>query len=222
MPLDEKLDTTELRLAPALQFKFDDSSAKGVISGLVSTFLGAPDSYGDVMARGCFARSLKEHRLAGTMPPLLWAHQTHVPIGRITQLLEDGVGLRMTAQLNLQTSAGKEAYAHLLHNDVSGLSFGFKEIKRQGAELIDVNLYECSVVALPANPRARVDSVKGVATKREFKALLREAGLPKGAIEKLANGGWPALVVAADEDDPEILQLARRVEAATAELKSRG
>ena len=47
-----------------LEVKFQTASA-GLVSGYASVFGGKPDSYGDVIAPGAYAASLKAHREAG-------------------------------------------------------------------------------------------------------------------------------------------------------------
>ena len=113
--------------------------------------------------------------------------------------------------LSVATIATPHSAKTLRHGDIGGLSFGFRARKRDGAVLVDVDLVEVSVVALPANARARVMSVKGVGSKRELKALLHDAGLPKRAVDKLASGGWPALTGA--EDDEEQIAIALKASA---------
>ncbi|MEO1476524.1 MAG: HK97 family phage prohead protease, partial [Pseudomonadota bacterium] len=59
--------------------------------------------------------------------------------------------------------------------------------------LSEVDLMEISVVAMPANRRARVREVKQFTSRADVREFLRSTGLPRGAAEKLATGGWPAL-----------------------------
>lgn len=60
---------------PVIELKFGapDAPDAGEIVGIASAF-GNPDAMGDIVAPGAFAVSLSEHKAAGTMPAMLWAH----------------------------------------------------------------------------------------------------------------------------------------------------
>lgn len=210
------------RTGPALVIKLAPEHAeRGLIEGYGSTFNGEPDMHGDVIAPGAFAKAL-----ALRLPAMLWAHDMSRPIGRWTHAEEDVRGLRLRGQLNLDTDAGREAHAHVKAGDVSGLSIGF--LTPPGGALIDqrsgvrrlteIDLYEVSPVAVPANQRARITNAKSIGSERDLKALLHEAGLSRGAAAKIAAAGWPALN--GDEDQPDFNQIGARLKAATAELLS--
>lgn len=220
-------NTTLLRASLPLRFKFAGPEADaGSLEGYGSTFGGAPDSYGDIVAHGAFRRTLREHAKAGTMPVMLWAHDQHRPIGRWIEMREDGRGLFVRGQLNLKTDAGREAHAHLSEGDVGGLSIGFREApsgrryNQDGTStLTDLDLGEVSVVAMPANPSARVTQVKNLQSRIELEQLLRDAGLARGAAVKLAAGGWPALSNEPETPTPDLEPLLARIKAATLDLK---
>lgn len=212
-----------MRLAPALRVKFADTE-RGVITGYGSTFGGTPDSYGDVIAPGAFARSLAEHKAAGTMPLLLWQHRAAEPIGRIAELKEDDHGLYLEGRLNLETTRGRDAHAHLVAKDVDSFSIGFfiadggQTRNADGTSLLtDLDLAEVSVVSFPANRNARIQHAKSLESKSELVDLLREGGLSRTAAQRVAAGGWPAL---AGEDNRQALELARRVLQAVDDIRS--
>jgi HK97 family phage prohead protease len=210
--------TLATRHAPALELKF--AAAEGnVVTGYGAVF-GNVDSHGDVIMPGAFARTLAEHKSEGTLPAMLWAHDMAAPIGHWTEMREDRTGLFVRGVLNLQASKGADAHAHIRAGDLNGLSIGYfvgRNGERPGAkagttELVDVDLLEVSVVALPSNRRARLH----LESKRELEELLIKSGLPKAAAVRLAAGGWPALVGGAGEDHSDTLNLKRaaaRIEA---------
>jgi hypothetical protein len=70
-------------------------------------------------------------------------------------------------------------------------------------------LYEVSVVALPANHRARVTSVK-LDSPRDFEKLLRDGGLSNREAKRACAGGWKAL--ARDEQSTELDTVLNRIE----------
>lgn len=193
-----KLDGSALRFGLALEAK---ASAQGRVSGLASPFGGEPDAYGDVIAPGAYAASLARHKSENTVPVMLWGHDTARIVGRWDELHERADGLHVGGQLNLATTNGREAFEHLRAGDLSGLSIGFRvpsggasvDYKTGVRTLMEIDLAEISLVALPANRRARVQSVKSIGGPDELRDLLRSHGLPHRFCEKVAAGGWAAL-----------------------------
>ena len=94
----------------ALQIKA--AGDDGTVEGYGSVF-GVRDNYDDVIAKGAFIQSLKDHKAAGTMPAMLWQHDADKPIGVWTEMVEDEKGLRIKGQLAMETVKGKEAHALL-------------------------------------------------------------------------------------------------------------
>lgn len=215
---------SNLRLAPGLDLDVK-AAGDGTISGIASTFGGAPDRQGDVVQRGAFTRSLKEHQAEGSMPAMLWSHKMEAPIGRWTEVREDASGLIVSGAINLKTANGREAFEHVRAGDARGLSIGYvvpeggRKYQGDGSFLLtEVDLVEVSVVAVAANRNARVAAVKSLTSKAELVDLLREGGLAKAAAARIAAGGWPAL--AGDDHHEKAIQLAAAIERATAELRT--
>lgn len=159
----------------------------GSIEGYGSVF-GVRDAYDDVIAAGAFGKSLSDHKAAGTLPAMLWQHDSAQPIGIWTEMVEDEKGLRIKGQLALETVRGKEAHALLKLGALNGLSIGF--VSKQWAydqttdvrSLTEVDLWEVSLVTFPANRASRITQVKsadidGLTTIRQLERTLRDAGL---------------------------------------------
>lgn len=198
--LQLKHEMANLRLSPTLEVKFAGAGNAGAIEGYASAFGGDPDSYGHIVERGAFARTLTEHKAAGTMPAMLWCHKMDQPIGRWLEMYEDDYGLFVKGQLNLDSIHGKDANAHITHGDATGFSIGFytsangaKTSANGTVTLVDIDLVEVSAVVFPANRRARVTSQKTLQSKSELIDLLRDNGLPRAAATRIAAGGWGAL-----------------------------
>lgn len=227
MTQSTKLDPVYLRASPALELKFAGAEADaGVIEGHASHFGGEPDSYGDLIAQGSYTRTLSEHSRDGSMPAMLWQHDTSIPVGRWTEMRQDSRGLYVRGQLNLATEPGQRAHSHLKAGDLRGLSIGFTiypdgyKFNSDGTRtLTSIDLKEVSLVTLPAQRRAAVTGVKASFNSRaELKAILREC-LPGRAVEKLLSDGWSAFE-RGDDEDPEQKQLAAVLKAATLEIRS--
>lgn len=183
--------------APELELKAD---AEGRIEGYASTFGGEADHHGDVVAAGAFKASLARRQAAADMPVMLWAHEQGQPVGRWTDFAEDAKGLHVRGSINLKTTRGKDAFEHVRAGDATGLSIGFRipeggrTYSGKGAFLLsEVDLFEVSIVALPANPKARITGHKALGSKAEAIDMLRACGLPRKAAERFAAGGWKAL-----------------------------
>lgn len=117
-----------------------------------------PDAGRDTIRRGAFAKTLAGR----TMPlPLYWQHRPDHPIGFIEHLAEDARGLRVIARID---RPGSRAALLLTQGAVNGLSFGFRtRAARQsaaGRELLEVDLFEVSLVTHPLQHGARVHFVK--------------------------------------------------------------
>jgi uncharacterized protein len=104
------------------------------------------DRAGDVFRAGAFAG-------AGPVP-LLWQHRGR-PVGTVEAVAEDAAGLRVAARID-----DAEVAALVRGGALRGLSVGYRVVAaRQGArrELTRVALAEVSLVAVPMQPRARVE-----------------------------------------------------------------
>ncbi len=179
-----------------------DVSESGTFEGYGSTFGGQPDSYGDIMVAGCFADTLVKHKREGSMPLMLWGHQSNeLPIGAWDDMAEDGKGLWMKGQLDLDDPVGQRVHRALKRRAVRGLSIGYQTLssepdpKRAGVQFLKaVDLWEVSVVNFPANRRSLVTSVKniragGLPSLANFEAFLREAGFSRTEATAIAGKG---------------------------------
>lgn len=166
----------------------------GAFDGYGSVF-GVTDAYGDVVAPGAFAKTLKAWQgKRGKYPPMLLQHggflgaaEDLVPIGVWEEMREDETGLYVKGRLlALETDLGQRVYAAMAAGALDGLSIGFqardvaygKEADDPRRVLKAVDLWEVSLVTYPANEDARIAEVKtGIErSEREFEDWLREAG----------------------------------------------
>ena len=149
----------------ARAFELKALAEDGSFRGYGSVF-GVVDAMCDVVAPNAFDRSLASHRRAGTMPAMLWQHDSRQPIGVWHGIAEDGAGLRVEGRLALRTQGGAEAYELLKINALNGLSIGYLAVassldERTGRRVLtEIDLWEVSLDTFPANPAARVTAIK--------------------------------------------------------------
>ena len=192
----------------AFDFEIKALEEEGILEGYASVFGGAPDAYGDIIAPGAFAETLAQHRRAGTMPLLLWGHDaSNPPIGNWLDIAEDGKGLWVKGELDLEDAMGARVHRALKRKAMKGLSIGYEtkeaqtDPKRPGVRTLKaVELWEISPVNFPAQPRAAVDNVKSytaagaLPSLKEFEELLREAGFSKSRATAIAGKGLASLL----------------------------
>lgn len=127
------------------------------VSGYASTFGGEPDSYGDVVVKGAFLHSLTKR-----MPLLFYQHGE--PIGAATHVIEDAKGLFGRFSI-VDTATGTDAYKLAKAGILTKLSIGYRTVaqdfREDGIRLLkEVDLFEVSLVAIPANEHAVITAVK--------------------------------------------------------------
>lgn len=160
MPLDTRpLQTKRISLAAA-DIKLAEDEWQ--FTGYASTYGGSPDSYGDIVKTGAFDQSLKDN----PEPPLLWSHYQDRIVGVPVELKSDRHGLLGTWRI-VRHQTGIEAYENLKAGAVKGLSIGFftrgsKDNEDGTRTLTDIDLVEVSLVAVPANANALVQSVRSL------------------------------------------------------------
>ncbi len=169
-----------------LECKFASGDDDATFTGLASTY--SRDMHNDVVAPGAFAKTLAEHKASGTRPALLWSHDPSEPIGVIDDLEEGPDGLRIKGRL-ADTARARDARALAKMGALGGLSIGYRTRKATaGADgsriIVDLQLFEISFVATPANPGARLATIKAAdAAERADAPMSTET---KGAAPDLA------------------------------------
>jgi HK97 family phage prohead protease len=150
----------------------DDGLAEGQFTAYASVF-GNIDSYGDIVVKGAFASDLQRWEASGNNIPLLFGHNMSDPdfnIGHIVAAEEDEVGLKVTAQLDLESPKAKQVYRMLKGRRIDQMSFAYDVLDGAKAqkdgedvyEIRDLKLYEVSVVTVGANSETEVLAVKQV------------------------------------------------------------
>lgn len=198
-------------------------SETGVFSGYGSVFHNE-DSYGDVVRPGAFKKSLAEWEKKGRLPPMLWQHDRREPIGVFTKMVEDEKGLFVEGRLLIDDiPQARAAYALLKEKALGGMSIGYREIlieqdhDEKVTNLLELDLWEVSVVTFPANEEATVDSVKSalaggrLPTLPEFEKFLRDAGFSKSQSVAIASHGLRQLLRDADDTEAKEIESALNI-----------
>lgn len=178
----------------------------GVFEGYASVF-GVVDQGMDVVERGAFAKSLG----SGRKIKMLWQHGVHDVIGVWDEVREDERGLFVKGRILKDVQKGREAMALLKAGAIDSMSIGYvaKEAVEEGSgrirKLLEVDLYEVSLVTFPMLPDARVTDVKSIRTIREFENALRDVGFSKNEAKAIAADGFKGLSDRRDavEDEAE-------------------
>ena len=136
----------------------------GHFSGYASLF-GETDLSRDIVMPGAFAKSIRARGPSGIR--MLFQHDPATPIGTWQEVREDGRGLFVRGRLMTEVARAREVLALMRAGAIDGLSIGFRTVKGQTdaktgvRRLIEVDLWEISVVTFPMLPAARVSAVKG-------------------------------------------------------------
>jgi hypothetical protein len=163
-----------------LDLKRDAVATTGEFSGHGAVFSNV-DQGGDVIQPGAFAKTLRDHTSRGTLPPMLWSHDSKTVIGKWDLLREDDHGLFVKGTL-APTEKGQEIRTLLKMGAVSGMSIGYvptdSDYNRDGNRVLkQIDLHEISIVAMPMNRSAIVTTAKahGVESIRDYERLMKEA-----------------------------------------------
>jgi uncharacterized protein len=150
------------RKSVAFEIKAIDET-EGIFEGYASTFTKTPDSYGDVIDKGAFKKTIKENR--GRIK-ILWNHNADEPIGIPLELREDDTGLYVKGKLSLGVQRAREILALMKDEVVNTMSIGFRTVTEamegEVRHLKEVKLYDTSPVTFAANESALITSVKAV------------------------------------------------------------
>jgi len=175
-------------LYKSFEMKADEGS--GTISGYFSTYDREPDSYGDVIAEGAFTDTIKRREESGHPFPLCWNHDLDQIIGKVDSIEDTEKGPLMTASF-FNTQLAQEKREIVKSGVVYQFSFAYDiqdagqvtlEDGRKANELRKLDLYEVSIVPIPANQNAVMTEVK--ADDPEVKAGQRNSKKDADAIRE--------------------------------------
>lgn len=195
----------EIKYAPV---DLESVNDEGVFEGYASLF-DTIDLGRDSVAKGAFKNCLKRNPPHGIK--LLFQHNPSEPIGIWERLVEDHKGLYVKGRLLPEIARARDVLALMKKGALDGLSIGFKTIRsravKKGAvrQLLEIDLYEISIVTFPMHPDARVQMVKslpaanGLPTIRDFERwLMRDAGFTRRQAQTAIAKGFKSLLLKRD------------------------
>lgn len=208
-------------------FELKSVSDNGEVEGYASTWTTEPDSYGDIVIKGAFTETLEKKAQTGHPFPLCFNHDLDQIIGAVKEIEEDDFGLRIKASF-LSSALAQEKRELVKEGIVWQFSFAYnileseaptEEEKKAGIlqKLTKLDLFEVSLVPVPANQTAVVTEIKSESdievkdAEVEVKAGRRNSAKDADAIKeaiKLLQGVLGEFEEVADqedgEDDPEV------------------
>ena len=142
----------------------------GIISGYFSTYDRTPDSYGDVIAKGAFTETIAKRKESGHPFPLCWNHDLNQIIGSVNpeDIRDTDKGPLMTASF-FNSELAQEKREIVKSGVVYQFSFAYDVLEAGPTELKDgtkvnelrkLDLFEVSIVPIPANQNAVMTDVK--------------------------------------------------------------
>lgn len=157
-----------------VQFKAgpDEGLGEGEFIVYPSTFTREPDAYGDVVAKGAFARGIAARKDAGISLPGLFGHRMDDPEFFVAHAIseeEDDHGWRVHGVFDLENPKARATYRLVKGGRLRELSFAYDvldgamvklEDGRDAYELRDMDVFEYSFVPVGANRDTSVVAVK--------------------------------------------------------------
>ena len=144
----------------------------GKVAGFFSTYDKTPDSYGDIIEPGAFTETLEKRKATGHPFPLCLNHDFSDVIGSCDSIEEKEKGPFVEASL-FDTGRAQEVRTWLKSGAIYQFSFAYDVLQRRDPTeeekkagvmnvLQKIELFEVSVVTVPANQNAVVTEVKSV------------------------------------------------------------
>ena len=191
-----------------LELKADET---GKIAGFFSTYEKTPDSYGDIIAPGACTKTIEKRKASGHPFPLCWNHDFSSVIGVVDNVEEKEIGPYIEASF-LDTALAQDVRKMVQSGAVYQFSFAYDVLKSREPDaeeksngvlnvLEEVEVFEVSVVTVPANQNAVVTDIKG-AIEAEIKAGRRNNKSDEETIKQIISLAQSLLTVKED-DKPE-------------------
>lgn len=144
----------------------------GTIEGYFSTYEKTPDSYGDIIEPGAFTETIKAREETGHPFPLCFNHDFSAVIGAVDSVKDTEKGPFISAHF-LDTQLAQDVRKMLQSGAIYQFSFAYdvlgarkptEEEEKAGVTnvLTKLEVFEISVVTVPANQNAVATEVKSI------------------------------------------------------------
>ncbi len=183
----------------------------GKVAGFFSTYDKTPDSYGDIIEPGAFTETLEKRKATGHPFPLCLNHDFSDVIGSCDSIEEKEKGPFVEASL-FDTGRAQEVRTWLKSGAIYQFSFAYDVLQRRDPTeeekkagvlnvLQKIELFEVSIVTVPANQNAVVTEVKSV--EPETKAGKRNSKKDADVINQIIELAKSLLDEPDDTTEPE-------------------
>ena len=184
--------------------KYKTFSAKvdeetGMIAGFFSTYDKTPDSYGDIIEPGAFTGTIERRKATGHPFPMCFNHDFSAVIGAIETIEEKENGPYIEGGF-LDTQLAQDVRKMCLSGAIWQFSFAYEVLKRRDPTeeekkagvtnvLQELEVFEISVVTVPANQNAVATEVKGaeLETKQGKRNSKADEDTIREAVAQLEN-----------------------------------
>lgn len=179
-----------------IQLKADEA---GKISGFFSTYDKTPDSYGDIIEPGAFTGTIERRKATGHPFPMCFNHDFSAVIGAIETIEEKENGPYIEGGF-LDTQLAQDVRKMCLSGAIWQFSFAYEVLKRRDPSeeekkagvtnvLQELEVFEISVVTVPANQNAVATEVKGaeLETKQGKRNSKADEDTIREAVAQLEN-----------------------------------
>lgn len=176
-------------------FELKADGDNGTIEGYFSTYEKTPDSYGDIIVDGAFTETLEKRKATGHPFPLCFNHDFDKIIGVVDSIEEKEHGPYMKGHF-LDTELAQDVRKFIKSGAVYQFSFAYdvlserrpneEEAKNGVTNVLEkLDLFEVSVVTVPANQNAVITEVKSETP--ETKAGRRNRKSDEDTIKEIIN-----------------------------------
>lgn len=194
--------------------KVDDET--GMIAGFFSTYDKTPDSYGDIIEPGAFTETIKAREETGHPFPLCFNHDFSAVIGAVKSIEDQEKGPYIEAGF-LDTQLAQDVRKMVKSGAIWQFSFAYdvlearqpsEEERKSGVEnvLTKLDLFEISVVTVPANQNAVMTEVKNIEpeTKQGRRNSKKDEAIIRETVAQMNNciKSLESLLEQGEEDKP--------------------
>ena len=201
-----------------IQLKADEA---GKISGFFSTYDKTPDSYGDIIEPGAFTGTIERRKATGHPFPLCFNHDFSAVIGAIENIEEKENGPYIEGGF-LDTQLAQDVRKMCLSGAIWQFSFAYEVLKRREPTeeekkagitnvLQELEVFEISVVTVPANQNAVATEVKSI--EPETKQGRRNSRKDADTINKIIDLAKSLLDDEGEDNTPDQEEDAKSAEA---------